>query len=336
MRPELSVLIVSWNVPDVLAACLRSIQRTAGELAHEVILVDNASTDDIVGMVERDFAWVRLIRNRENVGFPRANNQALAAARGRYVLFLNPDTEVGPGTLSGCVRELEQNPDVGLVGSRLVLPDGSIQLEGGRRTYHLRHLLSESVYLHMLFPKSRWFADYRMGWWDHTDVRDVEGLAGAFMMAPRDLAVSLGGLPEDLFMYHEDASFCLRVLRAGRRIRYRGDLITLHHSQQSSQRSPLRLDLLKTECRLMLLREADGRAAAAAGRTVWAVASILRLLVSLLGPVLPRLSRRYPRVFDTVTHARQFVWCVAPWLLSRWLPRAPAEPRITFSAEPAT
>ena len=130
---KLSIVIVNWNVADLVEQCLASIAETAGDLAHEVILVDNASTDNCVARVERGFPSVRIIRNNVNVGFPRANNQALAIARGQYGLYLNPDTAVGPGTLAACVGELDADPAVGLVGCRLVLPDGRIQLEGGRR-----------------------------------------------------------------------------------------------------------------------------------------------------------------------------------------------------------
>ena len=322
---KLSIVIVNWNVADLVEQCLASIAETAGDLAHEIILVDNASTDNCVARVERRFPSVRILRNNVNVGFPRANNQALAIARGQYVLYLNPDTAVGPGTLAACVSELDADPAVGLVGCRLVLPDGRIQLEGGRRTFHLRHLAIEALYLHMLFPRSRIFGDYLMGWWDHTDVRDVEALAGAFMMVRADLARQLGGLPEDLFMFHEDVSFCLRVLRRGWRIRYRGDVSTLHYSQQSSKRSELRLHLLRTECKLMLIGESQGRLAALAGRVLWAVASFLRAVISLAGPLLPTAARKYPRVFDTRAHAYQIVWCLLPFLLRNSVPRAPVD-----------
>jgi hypothetical protein len=117
----------------------------------------------------------------------------------------------------------------------------------------------------------------------------------------------------------------LRVLRRGVRIRYRGDVWTLHYSQQSSRRSDLRLDLLRTECKLMLIAESQGRAAALAGRLLWAVASLLRGLISLTGPLVPRAVQRYPRVFDTRAHAYQIAWCLFPALLRKRLPRAPVD-----------
>lgn len=324
-QPRLSIIIVSWNVADLIENCIASIQQTANDLSCEIIVVDNASNDGSAGLIAARFPEVRLIRNHVNVGFPHANNQALPLTRGDYVLYLNPDTRLEPGTLAACVAELDQDPGLGMVGCRLETPDGGTQYECARRTYHLRHLIYEALYLHMFFPRSPRFADHVMGWWDHRDVRDVEALAGAFMMVRRSVAVELGGLPEDLFMYHEDLSFCLRVLRRGWRIRYRGDVTTIHYGAQSSARSDLRLDLLRSECRFLLIREADGRAAAAVARVIWALAGGLRLGVAVFGPLAPRLARRYPRVFDVRTQASQVVWSLAPRLLSNWLPRAPAD-----------
>ena len=325
--PRLSIIIVGWNVADLLRGCLQSIRDTAADLPHEVIVVDNASTDDTVAMVEREFPEVRLIRNPINVGFPRANNQALPHVRGEYLLYLNPDTKVGPGTLQHCVEKLDETPDIGMVGCRLDLPDGSVQPDGGRRAYRLRHLLIESLYLHMFFPRSRIFGDLNLTWWDHRDNREVEALAGAFMMVRTPIAQEIGGLPEDLFMFHEDMSFCLRVRKLGHRIFYCGDVGTLHYSQVSSSRSNLRLDLLRSECRFMLIREAQGSAAALLGRFVWGIAGAVRLLVSLFGPIVPGVVRKYPKVFHTRTHLYQVGWSFAPALFAHLLPRAPEAPR---------
>ena len=125
--PALSIIIVSWNVRDLVLACLDSIQADPARPSLEVILVDNASADGTAEAVVQRYPDVRVLANHENVGFPRANNQALAHASGRHVLYLNPDTEVGPGTLAACLDELDRNPDVGIAGCRLESPDGDLQ-----------------------------------------------------------------------------------------------------------------------------------------------------------------------------------------------------------------
>ena len=332
--PRLSVIIVTWNVEDLIVDCIGSIEQTAGDLEYEVIVVDNASTDGSARVVAERFPNTRLIRNEINVGFPRANNQALEVARGEYVLYLNPDTKIGPGTLTACVEELDRSPDVGMVGCRLDLPDGRIQPECARRAFRLRHLLAESLYFHMFFPRSRLFGDLNMGWWDHRGTRDVEAIVGAFMMVRRAVANEVGGLPEELFMYHEDMSFCLRVRRLGWRIRYRGDVGTLHYTGQSAARSNLHLELLALECRLLLIKELQGPLAALAGRVVWSVAGALRFAIALSRPLFPAAARRYPRVFHARGHLYEVIWCIAPWTIAGLLPRTPSR-KLPLSPAPS-
>lgn len=322
--PDLSVLIVTWNVRDLVLDCLASITADPGAPSLEVIVVDNASSDGTVDAIVSRFPHVRVLANRDNVGFPRANNQALALARGRHVLYLNPDTEVDPGTLAACVAELDAHPDVGLVGCRLEFPDGRVQYEGGRSTYHFRHLMYELLYLHMIFPRSRVFADHTMGYWDHRGTRDVEAVNGAFMMAPRNLAASVGGLPEDVFMYHEDLSFCLRIRRTGRRLRYLGSVRTVHHSGQSSRRSTARLALLEVQCKHLFVREADGPVWGAAARIALGVRAALRIGIGMVGLLLPeRWKEQYPRVFDLELYVLQLRWSLRPASVAIHLPAAP-------------
>ena len=326
--PLVSVLIVSWNCRDDVLRCLESLARQELEGEMEVILVDNASTDGTVEAIRHRHPAVTVIENRVNVGFPRANNQALAVASGRYVLFLNPDTEVGKGTLAACLNTLEAEPDVGMVGCRLVYPDGTTQYEGARRPYRLGDLVFQSLYLHMLFPRHPLFARQLMGDWDHRGERDVEAIMGAFMLVRRSVAEGVGGLPDEVFMYHEDLAFCLRVRRAGWRIRYRGDVTTVHHSGRSSARSSARLYLLEGEYKTRLIREYQGPVYGLLARAVIAGRSLLRLGIATVGllPGLGRLRRRYPRVFHPERHLLQLVWSVAPWAVSHLVPRTPTGP----------
>jgi GT2 family glycosyltransferase len=326
--PALSILIVTWNVRDLVLECLASIHSDEAAPSFEVILVDNASSDGTVDAVIAQYPDVRVLANRDNVGFPRANNQALAHARGQYVLYLNPDTAVDAGTLRACVEELEANADIGLVGCRLESPDGEIQYEGGRNTYRFRHLMYELLYLHMLFPHSRVFGHHRMGDWDHRGNRDVEAVNGAFMMVPRELALRVGGLPEDVFMYHEDLSFCLRILRAGYRLRYLGDVRTVHHWAQSSRKSSARLALLEVECKHRFVSEASGPRWGAAARGVLGLRALMRMGIAAVGTVLPRAWKEpYPRVFDLELHWLQLRWAIDPQSVAAHLPRAPERVR---------
>lgn len=321
-RPDLSIVIVTWNSSREIDACLSSIRRQDG-VSVELIVVDNASSDDTVRVVRRAFPEAKLVVHGRNVGFPAANNAGLVHAHGRHVLFLNPDTEVGEGTLARCVAELDGNPDVGMVGCRLMFPDGRVQLEGGRRAYRVRHILWEAFYLQEIFRTNPIFAHHVMGDWDHRGTRDVEALVGAFMMVRTEVARQLGGLPEELFMYHEDLAFCLRVRKAGWRIRYLGDVETLHHGGASTSRSPSPLSLLEGEVRVRLVRERGGALAGAAARAAFGVRSAVRLAGALVASPLPgldRLRRERPKAFAWRVHAFHLLWSVAPDLARRSLP----------------
>lgn len=325
--PVLSIIMVSAvGVRDLVLQALRAIEQRTSGVPLEVIVVDNASGDGTVAAIREHFPDVIVLENAENVGFAPANNQGLAIARGRYILYLNPDTEVGPGTLQRCVEELERDAGVGMVGCRLMLADGTVQYESARRDYTVSMLVWESLWLHMLKPRHPRFAAHLMGDWDHRDNRDVEAISGAFMMVRRSIAQQLGGLPQDVFMYHEDLSFCLRVRRAGWRIRFLGEVETTHYCGQSSRRSNARLGLLEGEVKVRLVREKYGALHAAAARVVLTARSLLRMGVALMGylPGLGRLRERYPRVFHFQAHALLLAWCLAPALVRPLMPRAPA------------
>jgi GT2 family glycosyltransferase len=213
---------------------------------------------------------------------------------------------------------------VGVVGCQLVLEDGSVQFECARRTYRLQHLVMEILYLHMLLPRTRICGDHLMSYWDHEGERDVEAISGAFMMARRNVVEEVGGLPDEVFMYHEDLAFCLAARRAGWRIRYLGGHQVLHRWQGSSRKAGAALALLEGESKIRLIRDAQGGAAAFAGRLVYAVRSGSRILPAVLGSLIfgrTRFAGRFPRLFDWRTHALQFTWAVAPFLVARQIPR---------------
>jgi GT2 family glycosyltransferase len=326
--PDLTVLIVTWNTRELTLECIRHVLDGRGSLDVEVVVVDNASDDGTSGAIRERYPDVVVVENDVNQGFPRANNQALAHARGRHVLYLNSDAFVDPGTLERCVGVLDADPTLGMVGCRLEYGDGRIQFEGGRRDYRLAHVVYEVFYLHQLFPRHPVFASHLMGDWDHADTRDVEAICGAFMMVRREAALALGGLPEEVFMYHEDLSFCLRLRQAGWRIRYLADVRTVHLSNQSSKRSRSRLFLLEPAAFTLLIREKQGSVAAAAARALIGVRALLRLAIATPAGLLPlrALKERHPRLFHPERHALIFVWSVSPSLVRRLMPRGGGPP----------
>jgi GT2 family glycosyltransferase len=322
--PDLSVLVVSWNTRELTLECIRRVHEARGTLDVEVVVVDNASSDGTATAIRERYPDVVVLENATNQGFPRANNQAMEVARGRHLLFLNSDAFVDPGTLDRCVAALDSDPALGLVGCRLEYADGRIQYECARRDYRLGNMLSEFFYLHQLFPRHPVFAAHLMGDWDHRDSRDVECISGAFMMARRQAVLDVGGLPDEVFMYHEDGAFCLRIRRAGWRIRYLADARAVHLSNQSASRSPARLYLLEPEALTRLIREKQGPLAGAAARALWGVRALVRLAIA--APVsllpLPGLKARYPRLLHPEKHALHLLWSLSPRLVRRLVPTA--------------
>ena len=233
---DLSVVIVNWNVRDLLRRCLHSILANLQTCALAnlcIIVVDNASTDDSVEMVQAEFPTVHVIANAENRGFPAANNQGLAVAQGRYILLLNPDTEVVGDALATMVAFADAHPDVGMVGPQLLNTDGSVQ-SSRRRFPTLATGFLESTWLERYTPR-RLLERYEF--LDQPDdvVQDVDWLYGAAFMARREAIEQVGPMDEGFFMYSEELDWCRRFREAGWRVVYLPTAQIVHHEGKSSE-----------------------------------------------------------------------------------------------------
>lgn len=232
---ELSVIIVSWNVRDLLRACLRSVRASwSRDEGLEVIVVDNASTDGSVEMVRREFPDVRLIANSNNVGFTTGNNQGAAMATGRYLVLLNPDTETLGRALPAMVEYLEAHSDVGALGPRLLNTDRTIQ-SSRRRFPTLATAALESTVLQQWWPDNGVLRRYYVQDRDDDETLDVDWVVGACLMTRRDAWRQIGGLDTDYFMYSEELDWCYRLKKAGRRVIYLPAAEVVHHGGQSSR-----------------------------------------------------------------------------------------------------
>ncbi len=233
--PDLSIIIVSWNVRDLLQACLHSIASQRHGLALEVIVVDGASADGSPAMVREAFPWVQLIACDENVGFPRGNNLGLAEANGRYLLLLNPDTEIKEDALPVMVNYLAQHQDVGLVGPQLLNNDGSVQ-SSRRRFPTLITALFESTWLEPFAPQ-RILRHYYAQDLPDDAAADVDWVTGACMLTRHEIFSTIGGLDEAYFMYSEELDWCHRIKDAGWRVVYYPAAQVLHHVGKSSEQA---------------------------------------------------------------------------------------------------
>ena len=238
-RMDLSIIIVNYNVKDFLLQCLRSIEPAMAGINGEVIVVDNHSPDSSVSYLQPLFPNVQFISLDENVGFARANNLALARARGEFILFLNPDTMLEEHTLKGMIAYMRDHPETGMCGCRVLNPDGTLQL-ACRRSYPTPWASFCKVFgLQKLFPRSRLFAQYNQTYRRDDETYDVDAISGSFMFARSAALKQTGGFDTDFFMYGEDLDLCYRVTKAGWKIAYVPVTSVIHYKGSSTKRSYL-------------------------------------------------------------------------------------------------
>lgn len=228
--PEISIVIVNWNVRDLLIACLRSIERHVGR-PHEVIVVDNHSHDDSVAAVRRDFPEVTVIANDANLGFARANNQGWQAARGRYICFLNPDTELIDDPFPAMVHELQTNPQAGCVGPKLLNGDRTHQ-PSVRRFPRLADQVLVLLKLRRLpsvfAPLRRYEPEVQSD-----QPQRVDQLMGAALLFPRSVLASGGTFDEGYWIWFEEVDLCHRLHQRGLDVVYLPTARIIHHGGQS-------------------------------------------------------------------------------------------------------
>lgn len=239
---DLLVVILNYNTRDLLRDCLRSLDAQSG-LSFEVCVVDNASPDESAAMVEREFPHVRLLRNPDNNGFSAGNNLGLRsygwpeAGNSRYVMLLNPDTVVPEHALAAMVSYADAQPEVGVVGPRLLLPDGTLD-KACRRGFPTPAV---SFYrlsgLSRIFRQSARFNRYNMEYLDERQRAEVDAVVGACMLVRAEVLHQVGLLDEIFFMYGEDLDWCMRIKQAGWRIMYFPDVMVHHVKRAASRRS---------------------------------------------------------------------------------------------------
>ncbi|MFD0869516.1 glycosyltransferase family 2 protein [Paenibacillus residui] len=238
---DLSIIILNYNTCELTLKALRSVYASRTGYQFEVILIDNASSDSSVEKIREEFPQVQLIENQENVGFAIANNQGMRIAAGRYILLLNSDTIVQTDTLEIMVRFMDEHPDVGASGCKVILPDGSLD-KACRRGFPT---LSASFYyafgISKLFPHVPRFNQYQLGYLNPDEEYPVDCLVGAFMLVRRKAIDEVGLLDEQFFMYGEDVDWCYRIKQAGWTNYYYPKTHIIHYKGASSRKRPLKI-----------------------------------------------------------------------------------------------
>ena len=233
---QLSVIIVNYNVKNLLRDCLFSVQKAAHSIDTEIIVVDNASSDGSLEMLKAEFKDVKLIVNTQNLGFSKANNQGIAQAKGQYILLLNPDTLVYKNTFEECLKFSTQTNNCGGIGVQMLDINNQFLKESKRSFPSPFSALCRFSFLNKLFPNSILFNRYYLGHLSKDENHQVEVLAGAFIWLKKSIAEEVGGLDETYFMYGEDIDFSYSIQQAGYNNYYLGTISITHYKGESTDR----------------------------------------------------------------------------------------------------
>jgi GT2 family glycosyltransferase len=242
MAYDLSIIIVNWNGGRLLTRCIETVVSSNPNVTYEIVIVDNASTDDSLDQLRAsdviaplfDREQIRMIRNTENRGFGAANNQAFAVVNSPYVFLLNLDTEVPPGTIDTLLEKLKSDPRIGACGPKMLNTDGSLQVSVYFNPPRVWHTVLSQLWLYRLLPQ-RFRGELLLGGhWNHDRERSVPMLGGAAILARREMIEQVGGFDERFHMYAEDNEWCWRITKSNWRLMFVPEALLLHHGAQSS------------------------------------------------------------------------------------------------------
>lgn len=234
---KLSVIIVNYNVEYFLEQCLQAVRRAMQHIDGEIIVVDNNSIDGSNTMVKKKFPEVKLIENKQNLGFSKANNQGIKKAKGEYVLLLNPDTVVEDDTFIKVVDFMDENHQAGALGVKMVDGAGKFLPESKRGLPTPAAAFYKMFGISSIFPRSKRFSKYHLGYLDENEIHEVEILSGAFMLLRKKVLDEIGLLDETFFMYGEDIDLSYRVIKAGYKNYYFPKTRIIHYKGESTKKS---------------------------------------------------------------------------------------------------
>ena len=236
---KVSVVIVNYNVKNFLEQCLRSVLKALEGVDGEIIVADNHSVDGSQAMVKNSFPEIKLIENQQNLGFAKANNQGIMIAEGEYILVLNPDTLLEEETIKKCIAFMDNHPDAGALGVKMINGKGKYLPESKRALPAPSVAFYKIFGLSFLFPKSKLFGRYHLSYLDREKVHEVEVLSGAFMFLRKSALDKAGLFDEDFFMYGEDVDLSYRLTKEGFKNYYFPETTIIHYKGESTRKSSI-------------------------------------------------------------------------------------------------
>jgi GT2 family glycosyltransferase len=337
---KLTIVIVNYNVRYFLEQCLLSVQKAMQGVAGEVYVVDNNSVDGSVAMVQERFTWVQCIANKENVGFSKANNQAMRVAKGEYVLLLNPDTVVEEDTFQKVVEFMDAHPDAGGLGVKMVDGKGVFLPESKRGLPSPETSFYKIFGISRLFPRSARFNRYHLGHLSNEEVHEIEILSGAFMLMRKETLDKVGLLDEDFFMYGEDVDLSWRIILGGWKNYYYPGTRIIHYKGESTKKGSLNYVFVFYNAMAIFARKHFSEKHAATYSFIIKLAIWMRASVAVLSRFIKRISlpvvdasalyfsmvaiKNYyaisqHKLYDSALVMPAFLACIAVWMSAIWL-----------------
>ncbi len=280
---KLSIVIVNYNVKYFLEQCLHSAIKAGAKLSSEIIVIDNDSVDGSCPMLKEKFPEVILIENKENVGFSKANNQAIRIAKGEYILLLNPDTVVEEDSFHKIVDFMDRTPEAGGLGVKMIDGKGRFLPESKRGLPTPEVAFWKMTGFSRLFPHSKRFGQYHLGYLDNDQIHEVEVLAGAFMLLRRETLDKVGLLDEDYFMYGEDIDLSYRITKGGYKNYYFPDTTIIHYKGESTKKGSINYVKVFYRAMIIFARKHFSKGNARRYALLINLAIYLRALLSLAG-----------------------------------------------------
>ena len=274
-KADLSIIIVNWNSKEYLRRCIESILLWTTNITYEIVVIDGASFDGCGEMLHECFPQVRFIQSETNVGFAKANNCAFRESRGRYILFLNPDTELISPAINIMFDFIRKTPNAGAIGCKLLNADKTVQTSCIQSFPTLLNQFLDSELLRTLWPKSPLWGNATL-FDDQTRAREVDGIVGACIMVERSFFERVGRFSEEYFMYAEDLDLCYKIHKAGRINYYLSDATIIHFGGGSSEKAP-------SDFSVVMMRESTWRMFKKTRGNVYGVAYRVSTMIMSIG-----------------------------------------------------
>ena len=288
---KVSIVIVNFNAGDLICNCIASIIKETTESDYEIIVVDNDSSDDSVDKIKQQFPSVNLIETGINAGFSAGNNVGFDVATGDYVLVLNPDTEIINAAIDHTLTYMEQNPEVGVLGCKILSEDKAHQ------SSVLRFPSLLGVFVNIFIPYSLMLKVKCLDQLHYDKIninsgQDVEVIVGCFMLVPRSIIQEVGGMDEDFFMFCEEVEWCWRISKTGKKIRYVPEQTVMHYEGGCSSALSFRKSLLMTKGTLMFFQKTRGTAVAITANVLMIIREFSRVLIGIACQITQKKSKK--------------------------------------------